>query len=220
MRTKSYGAFEDVNLKTIKYPVIIKEAAGAMSSGVFLAKCEKEFVSIAKRISRTKSYKSDIKDALRFLKHKNYIKESLYRKKFVIQEFIQNLKSDYKVLIWGERYYIFERPVRNNDFRASGSGNEKYIYGSHVDLPEGIFNFSKQVFNQLNVPQLSLDIAYDGTTFYIIEYQVIYFGTVGHVLSDGFFLLIKGEWKFISEKLDLEQVYAESIDFYIKESCN
>ena len=137
-----------------------------------------------------------------------------------IQEFIQNLKSDYKVLIWGERYYIFERPVRNNDFRASGSGNEKYIYGSHVDLPEGIFNFSKQVFNQLNVPQLSLDIAYDGTTFYIIEYQVIYFGTVGHVLSDGFFLLIKGEWKFIPEKLDLEQVYAESIDFYIKESCN
>jgi len=215
LTTKVYGTYEEVVLKEIEYPIVLKEAAGAMSTGVFLAKNEKEFISIAKKISRTAFYKNDLKDALRPFRHKAYIKESLYRKKFITQQFIPNLKSDFKLLIFGERYYIFERPVRKNDFRASGSGNKNYIYGSDVILPEGILDFAKKVYTQATVPQLSIDIAYDGNMFYIIEFQALYFGTVGHAKSDGYYSFTDSNWLFNKEKLDIEKVYVDSIIEFI-----
>lgn len=210
-----YGTLDDLDAK-INYPIVLKEAAGAMSTGVFLARNKKEFISIANKISRTPSFKEELKDSLRPYKHKNYKKESLYRKKFITQEFIPSLKSDYKILIFGEKYYIFERPVRKNDFRASGSGNTNYIYGSKVELPKGILDYALNVFNQANVPQLSIDVAYDGTHFYLIEFQALFFGTVGHVKSDGFYKYVDNNWKFIYDVIALEQVYAESIDDFIK----
>lgn len=216
LETNVYGTFDEATLKKIKYPIVLKESSGAMSTGVFLAKNQSEFVVLAKKISETKSFNNDIKDALRPLKHKGYIKESLYRKKFVTQEFIPNLQSDYKVLVFGEKYYVFERPVRKGDFRASGSGNKNYIYGSQVNLPKGILDFVKKAFDQASIPQLSIDIAYDGSKLYIIEFQALYFGTVGHVKSDGFYSLIDDNWKFCYKKLDFEQIYVESIDYHIE----
>lgn len=213
-----FGTYEDLLeiIDDITYPIVVKTPRGAMSRGVSLAKNKEELISNVKSISRSKHLVQDIKDNLRPYKHKGYKVNSLYREKFITQEFIPSLKSDYKILIFGEKYYIFERPVRKNDFRASGSGNTNYIYGSKVELPKGIFDYALKVFNQANVPQLSIDVAYDGTRFYLIEFQALFFGTVGHVKSDGFYSLINRRWEFIPKKLDLEQVYAESIDYYIK----
>lgn len=217
LMSKVYGTFEDIQFNEITYPVVVKSAAGAMSTGVFLAKNNKELASVVKKISRVSSYINDIKDVLRPYKHKGYIPESLYRKKFIIQEFIPNLKSDYKVLVFGDKYYVFERPVRKNDFRASGSGNKNYIYGSKVKLPKSLLTFAKNTFDQAKVPQLSIDIAFDGKIFYVIEFQALHFGTVGHVKSDGYYKINNSKWLFKKEKLDFEQIFAESIVFYLNE---
>ena len=211
-----YGVLEDIDIDGLTYPVVIKESIGAMSRGVALAINKQDFLKKAKKISRTQNIKKDLKDFLRSKKHKGYVRESLYRKKFIIQQFIPELTSDFKILIFGERYYIFERPVRKNDFRASGSGNANYIYGSNVNCPNGIFNFAKNVFDQAELPNISIDIAFDGNKFYLLEFQAIYFGTVGHAKADGYYMLNNGNWEFVKKKIDIEEVYADSIVNFLK----
>jgi glutathione synthase/RimK-type ligase-like ATP-grasp enzyme len=216
LKTGQYGVFEDVDLNELDFPVVIKESAGAMSRGVSLARDLKDFLVKGKKIARTKHLKMDIKDFLRAKKHIHYKPESLYRRKFITQQFIPDLQSDFKILIFGNRYYIFERPVRENDFRASGSGNKNYIYGSAVDYPEGIFDYAKRIFEQAKVPILSIDIAFDGNTFYLLEFQAIYFGTVGQFKANGYYTPKASEWEFHKEELRIEEVYADAVDFYLK----
>ena len=93
---------------------------------------------------------------------------------------------------------------------------KNYIYGSAVELPSGLLAFAKEVFLQLNVPHLSLDIGFDKTNFYIFEFQVLYFGTVGHLKSNGFYIEENNEWVFKNQKNELEYDYAYAIDWFIK----
>jgi glutathione synthase/RimK-type ligase-like ATP-grasp enzyme len=197
----------------------MKESSGSMGTSVNLIKNKNQLLHHIRRINRIRNLvyiRSNITDMLRPFKHKGYIKESLAPKKFILQDFIPDLQSDFKVLVFGKRYYIFERPVRQNDFRASGSGHRNYIYGSSVKVNKQIFNFAEQIYNRLKVPNLSLDICYNGEKFSLFEFQAVYFGSVGQHKSDGYYTKDESEWTFISEKLDLEKVYADSIDYYLK----
>jgi glutathione synthase/RimK-type ligase-like ATP-grasp enzyme len=200
----------------LTYPLVLKTADGAMSTGVSLAKKESELL----RQIENKSYKLSVfkiaKEAYRKWKYRGYKKEDSFKGKFVIQDFIPGLKSDYKILIFWDRYYIFERPVRKNDFRASGSGSSNYIYGSKVNLPKGILEYCETLFKSMEIPNLSIDIAYTGEAFFVIEFQAIYFGTVGVVKSDGFYQRnIEGNWAFIRIKLEIENIYVYSISNYL-----
>ena len=91
----TFGAYEEMlsHLEEYKYPIVIKTAAGAMSRGVFLAQNEDDLKRKVKKISRTPHYIQDIKDWLRPLKHKGYQRESLYRNKFILQQFVPNQKN-------------------------------------------------------------------------------------------------------------------------------
>jgi glutathione synthase/RimK-type ligase-like ATP-grasp enzyme len=213
-----FGTFEEAMIasKNLNYPVIVKEAKGAMSEGVFMAKNHIEFENVVKRASRSKNIKNEVWEVGRRYKYDDYIKQSRFRNKFIVQNFIPGLSKDYKLLIFGDRYFIFERPTRKNDFRASGSGNKNYIYGSAVELPSGLLNYAKEVFLQLNVPVLSLDIGYNHTDYYIFEFQVLFFGTVGHLKSDGYYIEQNTHWVFKYEKNDVEYDYACAIDWFLK----
>lgn len=210
-----YGAIEEVDFDHIKYPKVFKKAEGAMSQGVVLAKNKEELKTIIQSKCKTKILKEAIKDTLRSYKYKGFTRESLYRSKFILQDFISGLTCDFKILIYGQRYYIFQRPVRKNDFRASGSGNRNYIYGSSVKCPDGILDFAFNIFHKLNVPHLSLDIAFDESNFYLLEFQVLHFGTVGQTKSDGYYYKNNKNWEFKNEKENLEGVYVDAILYYL-----
>jgi len=200
----------------IPLPCVIKKSAGAMSRGVFLARNENELIGITRTISHTAPLKVSLKEKGRSYKHKGYKPESNYQAKFIIQPFISGLKNDWKVLIFGDKFFVFERPTRKNDFRASGSGSDKYIYGSDVDFPAGLFDFAGQIFERLNVPHASLDIAYDGKDFYLFEFQIIYFGTVGVFKSNCYYSIKEGSWELMANEMTLEEVYVQSIVEYLK----
>lgn len=216
LKAYTYGSIEEIDLQNIDYPIVLKSSTGAMSKGVFLANCQEDLIRSVKTISYSADLGKKLKEIIRSKKHKGYLQESLFRKKFILQQFIPGLKSDFKILVFGNRYYIFERPVRKNDFRASGSGNKNYIYGSKVKLPEGIFDFAEKIFLQAKVPHLSLDIAYDGSTFYLIEFQAVFFGTVGHYKSDGYYIRNGKNWLFKNENFDLEKVYADAVSHFLE----
>lgn len=204
-----FGSYEEfINmLPPIEYPAIIKEPAGAKSQGVYLARNIGQAKRIVKKISATPNLKEDIKDWLRAKKHKGYIKESRYRNKFVIQNFVQGLEYDYKVLIYGKKYYVLKRNNRPKDFRASGSG----LFEFTKDIPFEILNYAEKLFNFFNVPNLSLDIAFRNNQCYLLEFQAVFFGSTTLVKSPFYLVKENTEWKIFQGKSILEEEFVNSV---------
>jgi len=196
---------------------VIKSSKGACGSGVYLVHNKDELIKYIKIIADTKNLKYDFREVVRVHKNKGYIKNSSYREKFIIQKFISNLKNDWKVLIYWDKIFVFYRPVlKKRIFKASGGGCDNYKYGENANVPVGLFNFALEARKQLNVPNVSLDIAYDGLKFYLLEYQCVCFGTVGIARSNYYFKGEKDNWISYHNDETTESVYAYSIAKYIK----
>lgn len=218
MDTFVFGCLEELkkNIGLIRFPVVVKTAEGASGTGVFKANNEKELISVVKKISRTRNTRYEIHDLLRSYKHKNYIRDSRFRNKFILQQFIPDLVNDWKIYILGNRYYIFYRPVfKHRGFRASGGGYDNYLYDEQAPKAEGLFDFARKVASAFPVPQFSLDIAFDGKQFHLIEFQFLYFGTAGIPYSRGYYTEENGTWNFVEDNSGIEKVYAESIIKFI-----
>jgi glutathione synthase/RimK-type ligase-like ATP-grasp enzyme len=212
-----FGSFEEIKnyKKNILWPVVFKPAYGSMSKGVGLAKNMFELKKLIKKSSRTYNFLGEIKDIIRKKIYTGYIPDSKYRKKFIIQTFIPNISGDWKILIYGNKYFILKRKNRNNDFRASGGGLLSY----ERQIPNGLLDFAEKVFKTFSVPNISLDIGYNGKEFYLFEFQFIYFGTYTIEHSDFYFIKRNNVWTLIEKKSVLEEVFAESIANYIDIHC-
>ncbi len=100
--TMVFGCFEELmsDIDKIEFPCVIKTSEGAISRGVYKASNKEDLIRITKKISRSQNIKYEIRDKARALKHKGYIKESLHRKKFIVQDYIDNISNDWKVLVY------------------------------------------------------------------------------------------------------------------------
>ncbi|WP_108868954.1 ATP-grasp domain-containing protein [Aquimarina aquimarini] len=219
LKTFKLGTIDELEpcLKEIEYPVVLKGAMGASGTTVRLAKNEKDLIKKTKKIARTFYLKNYLWELGRTYKHKGYIKDSIYRKKFIIQQFVPNLKKDWKILVFGKRYFVLTRYNRENDFRASGS-KTNYKPGTQSELTHQILDFAEEIFQHLDIPHVSLDIAFDGEKYYLIEMQGIYFGTSIVNMSDAYFVKTENGWSAKEIAIDLEKIYADSICQYIKKS--
>jgi len=216
IESQYFGTLEDLDRynKKIPIPGVFKTSSGSTSSGVRKYKSKNELRKIIKKHTRTKDLNYEFRDLARSIRHNGYKKESLFRKKFLIQNLIQGLDRDWKILIFGEKYFVLERSVRKNDFRASGSG----IFEFKKELPDGILNFAMRFFKTLNLPFLSLDVAYDGSSYYLIEFQTLYFGTVTLVNSPFYFKLDvdNSKWLCIDDKTIFEKEFTISVCQYLE----
>ncbi len=218
LTAKHYGSYEEAiqDAENFDYPVVIKSAEGAMSKNVVLAHNKNELKNVIKKLAATRNLKEETREFIRSFKYKGYQKQSKFRKKFIIQNFIPDLSNDWKVLVFGNKYYIFQRHVRKNDFRASGSGQSQYLYGSKSPVPEGIFSLSKKIKDTLDLPMVSLDFALYNNELFLLEFQSLYFGTVGQWRSDCYYQDIDNEFIIKENNFSLEEVYVESIMNYLK----
>ena len=209
-----YGCIEEIKQSDflMKFPVVIKKPEGYKSREVYLARSRQEYLRKASRLSRSINYKNLVKDRLRELIHKGFIRESQHRKKLVVQEFVPGLKNDWKILAFGDKYYPLLRRTRKNDFRASGSG----LLSFPEELPDGLLDAIERVVKYFNVPQLSADIGFDGTRFYIFELQFVYFGTYTIEHSPFYFTREDGKWIRKEELSVLEEEYVASIVSYLR----
>ncbi|MBE0674538.1 MAG: hypothetical protein IH591_07755 [Bacteroidales bacterium] len=205
--------------KTIDFPVIIKGFSGAQGRNVFLANNSRQFKQIIKRKVITGSNtKFRIKEFLRQIRHKGYRRDSFYRGRFVIQKFIPGLKNDWKVYFFGTRAYVFQRPVLpGREFRASGGGYDNYKYGAEAGAPDGMLDFAWKIFVNFNVPNASMDLAWDGHRFYLLEFQCLYFGTAGILkrYSPVYFQKHDEKWKEEENDGVIERAYAESVIWFL-----
>lgn len=212
LQANHFGTLEEFSTKSeeIKLPAVIKGAGEAQSRQVSLAKDIKTALKNIFKVSRSNDQIAEFKELYRAYKYKGYRKESKYRKKFILQQFVEGLKHDWKVLVFGDIFYILRRGVPEGDFRASGS-KFNYGFGSQSTPPEGIFAFARQVKSCFGVPYISLDISWNGSEFFLMEFQFVSFGSSTHYKSDCYFKEDNGKWEQVFEKLDLEFLYAHAI---------
>lgn len=212
--TAIYGCIEEFESKkqSIHYPLIFKIYHGAMSRGVDIAFDSFRLKKIIKKYSRTINFWLIIKEILRTFKYENYKPESLYRKKYILQEYIPNLNGDFKVLVFNKKLYVLKRETKINDFRASGSGIRRFT----KDIPNGLLEYAYNVFLKLEVPNTSLDIGFDGENFYLIEFQSLYFGSYTISKSEFYWEYEGQSFKLVENKSCLEEEYALSVINFIK----
>ena len=198
-------------------PAVIKSASGAGSTGVFLARNSQELQSAINKASRQVfgfPYAwIRLNNAIRFLQRKAPL--VVNNSKYVVQNLIPGLAGDYKVLIFGQRFFVLYRLNRENDFRASGSG--RFVDREDPELFQ-VLDFASRCYNEIDSPFASLDIAHDGQLAHLIEFQCVSFGFKAMSLSDHHYQLTLGEWLRINEKVVPERIFCEAILDYLSES--
>ena len=104
--------------------------------------------------------------------------------------------------------------MKENDFRASGSGNFAY-----EPPPLALLDYAKKIADLFDSPFVSLDIAEREGNCYLIEFQGIGFGPITLVNSSGYYATPEsgegGGWNFIEEEPNLERSYADALRSFI-----
>lgn len=215
IRTRTYGTLEEYVKEGVDDDelVVLKPAQGAKSSGVQLLKNRSDRLKHAKKISRTFNIVDIAKEFVKSLIRPYHIKRSHHRRKFLAQTLVPGLSEDYKIVVYGSRYYVLKRSVRAGDFRASGSGLFDWIESP----PPGLLDYAKKVFEGFNVPFISIDVGSDGNQFYLFEFQFIHFGNTTVEKSSYYFAMKDGQWKLIKDTPNLEKTFAESVHLYLEQ---
>ena len=213
--SKRYGTYEDYlnevnNLGNETF--VLKSSHSSKSRGVFLLDSLREKIKLPEIVSRTFSFQN-FRYFIEGLKISNKpLPISNHRKKFILQQYIDELQGDYRVVVYGKKFYVLYRKNRRDDFRASGSMKFNY----DIELPEGLLDFSKKVFESFNAPYMALDIGIKDNNFYLFEFQFLSFGQWTLEKSSFYHYLNNCVWQKKSEKPDLEREIAESVSKFIK----
>jgi len=216
-KSGSYSDFVHLHHQ-LKFPIIVKKSSGSASKGVYLLYSSKTLIKLIKRITNTHDYRSLLVDFLFAQKQRinkvQYINRfSLFRKKFIIQNFIGDLPNDFKILIFNSKYYVLKRLNRSNDFRASGSG--KFLTCDDFEVSTKLLDNCEKWFKAFDVPCASFDVAYKENKYFLLEFQFISFGTYTQTSAKSYFSKKLGKWEKVNERIILEEVYTDSIVEYI-----
>lgn len=176
-----------IDVSQVGYKSVFKSINGAGSRGVCLVKSTKE---IENKLMLETILLGNSKDFIRYIK--KTIKKIIpkrYNKSFetyneikiphVIQKFIKGMEFDYKVLVFWDHVYVLKRYIRNNDFRASGSGDFEFVVPN-----ESLIKYCLSVRESLNTPFLSLDVIESQNIYFCVEYQAVHFGPYTQLFAE------------------------------------
>lgn len=152
-----FGTLEELIKSEYKfsYPVVVKPGAGSKSENVSLAHDRRRLFKLSSKISSSFTLVNTIRVIKSILNLRSYKLISNNRKKFIVQEFIPGLSGDYKILVYGKRYYVIQRENRPGDFRASGS----WLLSFPEIVSNELLDFTQSVFEKSNTPFMGVDIA-------------------------------------------------------------
>lgn len=207
--------FFDIDDSCLPIPKVLKTVSGAGSSGVFLVREEDDIKKIKDEHFETLRSKKPLKTQKRSELKNNKFSIYNYRHKgfnrFVEQDFIPHLTYDYKILVFGDRYYGLKRNIKEGDFRASGSN-----LFEHIKPSTEILDFARNIFEQMNNPYASLDIAQSSDGCHLIEFQGTNFSPGTLLKAPYRYLFIDGEWVKEDNDKDLEANYAHALNLFMK----
>ena len=205
---------------------VAKKTDGAGSSGVELVNNNESLKQAIKKFSRYDLNVGYIIFQLKTLLKKFIFKSkysdsfNTYHKKYTrycLQEFYPKLPCDYKVLAFGSTLYVLQRDVRSGSFKASGSG--KFTY---PDAENDLLEFCDILRKKIDTPYVSLDVVkLNNGNFKCIEFQCVHFGPYTQLNAKTKYVKLgEGLWEAQKNDLSLEEVYAQALDEYLKNSCD
>jgi hypothetical protein len=227
IKSKCYGSWVDSKRYSGSFPVVIKQASGSAGKGVYLAGNRKELLRYIKQAGRiligtgpgdlmTTLIKNLIKKAIKtvYPDRSKYVQYNTapVSSAILIQNFIPGLAGDYKVLYFGGRFYCMYRKNRENDFRASGSGQ---FFQVPENEQEGLLDFALRLTREIDFPIIGMDIGFDGSMYHLIEFQMIHIGTSALQRSKFWHEYTDGHWIKHEGSSILEDEFARSFHNYI-----
>lgn len=221
LASHAYGTLEEFQLNSYDWaagPAVMKPAEGAGSRGVSLVRNRKEAIRTARRLSRSFSLRANAGELARRWRHRGYVRRSWHRRPVVVQQFLPNLVGDYKVLRYGNRFYILGRSNRPNDFRASGSGRLDYAPHESLDIT-AVLDAAELWSDAIGSPYCSLDVAFDPANNidpHLIEFQCVNFGPATAENSSGYYVMGADGWTRVEDTCDLESVFAMATSAHIR----
>ncbi|WP_350657497.1 hypothetical protein [Psychrobacter sp. S1-30-MNA-CIBAN-0213] len=198
----------DLDQIKIPVPFVLKTVDGSGSSGVQLIKTAKDLATVKKNANQL-PLKRAMKKIIRSkqLSTESYSLYSYFYKpfkRFVAQPFLEKLNCDYRVLVIEQRFYAMRRDVRKGDFRASGS--KKF---HHNKVPSELLDYAKEIFEELDNPFISMDLALKDGKPYLIEFQGTNFGSSVIRRSVGYYCKTNEGWEF----LEKESLHEETLSY-------
>ncbi|MFB6225620.1 MAG: hypothetical protein ABEI13_04150 [Candidatus Paceibacteria bacterium] len=215
-KTYPIGTFEEgvETLKSISYPIVAKNAKGDSSNKV----CEINNIQEGKKflernLSRDYSFQkgSIIKKIYRQIRYGKRYSKGVGR--VILQEKIEDVSHDWKVLVFGNKLFTLKRFTRENDFRASGSGK----FSFEEDPPKKVLDCALRTREIIDSPWLSVDIIDTGQRCFVVEFQAVHFGMVTFVDSQHFYHKDNGKWlKKEKGQMSLEVVMSEAFMRFVQ----
>lgn len=201
------------------FPLVLKQTDGSGSEGVYLARNAEEYRQAVRAISRVAigpsagavaraGLKQFIRAGLSPLVRRFRLNDPPIRRPVVVQKFLPGLAGDYKVVVFGNKYYILYRKNRTGDFRASGGGK---LFVVPEAEREGLLEFARKAAAEIDFPIVGLDIAFDGTRYHLFEFQMIHLGPYTLQASEFWHEYRDGRWVQFNGKSDLEVEFCRSL---------
>jgi hypothetical protein len=176
-------------VKSTSFPKVFKLRGGAGSANVKLANDQNAAIKLVNKafgsgFSQYRAYDSlkerfrkynigatDFKDLLkgvaRFAVPPAYSKVSGKEMGYVyFQDFIRGNDHDIRVIVIGDKAFAIKRMVRENDFRASGSGNILYDKGL---FDENSIQLSFDIAKRIKSQCIALDYVYENGNPLVVE---------------------------------------------------
>ena len=207
----------------INFPSVFKPANGASATGV-------KIVNNIEDVSNAICDKNDfnIRDLKRLIKKhvvkSKYNKEweeyiSFGKQRFILQTLLPKLTYDYKILIFGDKFYALKRFTAKDDFRASGSGIHSRKFDDEIYK---VLDKAKEFKNKYSSHIYSLDLCVFENKVHVIEFQFTHVGPV--TLSESaYYYAFDDEnksWNCIQKQSNLEEEFSLSVLGYINENTS
>jgi len=162
---------------TTSYPKVFKLKGGAGSANVKLVKTYKEakrlinkafgkgfaqydrFGAFKERLRKVKEGKAGLLEILKgigrlFITTEFAKQQPPERGYAYFQEFVPNNKTDFRIKVVGRKCWGFQRKVRKNDFRASGSGE---LVFDNDQIPKEMISIAFNTANKLGLQSVAFD---------------------------------------------------------------
>jgi len=215
------------------FPKVFKLKGGSGSSNVRLVKSSQEAKKIIKtafsrgfsqssRLGVFKEHLRKIKEGeqgiligvakalFRLVALSDYAKQQSTEKGYVyFQDFVPNNDFDVRVVVVAGRAAAEKRYVRENDFRASGSGKFSY-----EDIDERIIKIAFETAKKLNLQSAAFDFIYDNENKPLIVEVSYGFGTGGISKAPGYW---DCELNWYEEKFNPQQWIIDDLISHKKE---
>lgn len=178
-------------IEQTSFPKVFKLRGGAGASNVKLVRTKRAAVRLVKKAfgkgfpqydaveniqERWRKYrlgKTDLKDVIkgivRFFHKPDFTKMHAPEKGYIyFQEFIPNNSTDFRVKVVNGKCWAFQRSVRSNDFRASGSGQ---LVFDNQQIPQKMVLSAQETVKKLQLQSVAFDFIHDkvNDTYLIIE---------------------------------------------------